>query len=91
MFGGFGIFHAGLMIGLISEGSLYLKADDTTRSLFEEQGMTRFSYFKKDNEYFLSYYLAPEAFFENEDDTVRWATLAYDAALRAPKKKKAKR
>ena len=27
MFGGFGIFHQGLMIGLVSDGSLYLKAD----------------------------------------------------------------
>jgi DNA transformation protein len=90
MFGGFGIFHAGLMIALISDGSLYLKADDASKSLFEEQGMTRFSYFKKNKECFLSYYLAPEVFFEDLDDTLRWATLAYDAALRAPRKKKSK-
>jgi len=90
MFGGFGIFNAGLMIGLISDGNLYLKADDASKSLFEDEGMTRFSYFKKDKEYFLSYYLAPESFFEDQDDTVHWATLAYDAALRTPRKKKQK-
>jgi DNA transformation protein len=27
MFGGFGIFHQGLIIGLVADGSLYLKAD----------------------------------------------------------------
>ena len=35
MFGGFGIFHQGLMIALIAEGSLYLKADEKSRSLFD--------------------------------------------------------
>jgi DNA transformation protein len=91
MFGGFGIFHQGLMIALIAEGSLYLKADEKSRSLFEDEGMSRFSYFKQDKEYFLSYYLAPEPFFEDPDDCVRWATLAYAAALRAPKKNRKKK
>lgn len=91
MFGGFGIFHQGLMIALIAEGNLYLKADEKSRSFFEDEGMSRFSYFKRDKEYFLSYYLAPEAFFEDPDDCIRWAALAYDAALRASKKKNRKK
>ena len=90
MFGGFGIFHQGLMIGLISDGSLYLKADTQSKSPFEDEGLTRFSYFKQDKECFLSYYQAPERFFEDCDECVRWANLAYDAALRATKKKKPK-
>jgi DNA transformation protein len=91
MFGGFGIFHAGLMIALISDGSLYFKADDQTRPLFEDAGMGRFSYFKKEKECFLSYFLAPESFFEDQDDALVWVTLAYDAALRAAKKKSPKK
>ena len=88
MFGGFGIFHQGLMIGLISDGSLYLKADTQSKSHFEDEGLTRFSYFKQDKECFLSYYQAPERFFEDCDECVRWANLAYEAAMRATKKKK---
>lgn len=45
-FGGFGLFYTGLMIALISDGSLYLKADNASKSLFDGEGLTRFSYFK---------------------------------------------
>jgi DNA transformation protein len=88
MFGGLGIFHQGLMIALVADGSLYLKADTQSKSLFEDEGLTRFSYFKKDKECFLSYYLAPEPFFEESDECLRWASIACDAALRAASKKK---
>ena len=87
MFGGFGIFHQDLMIGLVSDGAFYLKADAQSKSHYEDEGLTRFSYFKKDRECFLSYYLAPEKFFEDSDESVRWATLAYNSALRAANKK----
>ena len=53
--------------------------------------MGRFSYFKKEKECFLSYFLAPESFFEDQDDALVWVTLAYDAALRAAKKKSPKK
>ena len=86
MFGGYGIFHQGLMIALIADGSLYLKADTQTQGEFEEQGSTRFSYYKKEKEFKLCYYLAPEEFFENSEACQRWAGLAYEAALRTPRK-----
>ena len=89
MFGGFGIFHQGLMIALVAEGSLYFKADDQTRTLFEKEGSEAFTYFKQDKEVSLSYYLAPEAIFEESEACQYWAGLAYDAALRSPYKKKA--
>jgi DNA transformation protein len=88
MFGGFGIFHQGLMFGLIADGSLYLKADTETRGLFTAEGSVPFSYYKQEKEYRLSYYLAPEEFFEDSDACLRWAGLAFDAALRNPNKKK---
>ena len=47
MFGGFGIFHQSLMIALIARGSLYLKADDQTRTLFEHGGSEACTYFKQ--------------------------------------------
>ena len=87
MFGGYGIFHQGLMFALIANGSLYLKADDQTRELFMAEACEPFSYYKKDKEYRLSYYLAPEEFFEDPDACLRWSRLAFDAALRNPSKK----
>jgi len=88
MFGGFGIFHQGLMIGLIADGSLYLKADADTRELFAAEGSETFRYYKKGREYQLSYYLAPETFFEESEACLHWAQLAFDAALHNPKKSK---
>jgi DNA transformation protein and related proteins len=31
MFGGYGIYHDGLMFGLVSDESIYLNADETTK------------------------------------------------------------
>jgi DNA transformation protein len=86
MFGGFGIFHQGLMFGLIADGDLYLKVDDESRGLFEAEGSEAFSYYKQEKEYRLSYYLAPEAFFEDPEACLHWARTAFDAALRNPTK-----
>jgi DNA transformation protein len=84
MFGGFGIFHQGLMFGLIADGSLYLKADAESREYFVAEGSSTFSYFKKGKECQLSYYLAADEFFEDDAACLRWARLAFDAALRNP-------
>ena len=88
MFGGYGIFHQGRMFGLIADGCLYLKADAQSRALFVDQGSHPFTYRKKDRELELSYYLAAEAFFEDSEETLRWAGIAFDAALRNPTKKR---
>ena len=88
MFGGYGIFHQGLMFGLIADGSLYLKADDESRELFVAEGSSAFSYYRKEREYRLSYYLAADEFFEDSDACRRWARIAFDAALRNPPKRK---
>lgn len=90
MFGGYGIFHQDLMFGLIADGSLYLKADDETRALFAAEGSEAFTYYKQDKPYQLSYYLVPDAFFEDPEATLYWAGLAFDAALRNPARKKKK-
>ena len=88
MFGGVGIFRQGLMIALIADGNLYLKVDQQTQPLFEHQGCHTFSYFKKEKQCKLSYFLAPEDFFEDSDACIHWSTLAWSAALRASKKNK---
>lgn len=87
MFSGFGLFHQALMIGLVSDGNLYLKADDQSKFEFEAEDATRFTYLKQGKEFKLNYYLAPESFFEDSDETIKWASLAYDAAVRNPNKK----
>lgn len=92
MFGGHGIFIDGRMVALIADNELYLKADAASQQLFESEKLPRFSYRRADGKQFsMSYYLAPDSFFEDPDDTRRWAQRAMDAAMRAPAPKKRKR
>ncbi len=86
MFGGHGLFHQDLMFGLIANGEFYLKADDETREQFLAEGSEAFTYYKQDKPIQLSYYLAPDAFFEDPQATLHWARLAFDCALRASRK-----
>ena len=36
MFGGYGIFHQGLMFALISEDTLYFKVNDSNREMYQK-------------------------------------------------------
>lgn len=83
MFGGYGVYHDGLMFGLISNDTLYLKVDDESRPLFESQGLTAFEYLRQGKSMHLSYYEAPPEMLENRHEAARWARLSYEAALRA--------
>jgi DNA transformation protein len=91
MFGGFGISTGGLTFALVADlGSgeiLWLKADDSTRGLFEAQGCGRFTYDMTRNgvrsAHSLGYYSAPEEAMESEALMRPWARLALECALRA--------
>jgi DNA transformation protein len=83
MFGGYGLYHQGLMFALITEGTLYVKADDENRSLFEAEALQRFSYMKQGREYFMSYYTLPEAAMDDPEELKHWAAEGYAAARRA--------
>ena len=44
MFGGYGLYLDGLMIGVVIDDGLYLKADEPTRAHFEAAGCAPFVY-----------------------------------------------
>ena len=84
MFGGYGIFHHGLMIALIADNELYLKVDAISRAEFEREDLPAFEYQKTAGRRVrMSYHLAPACFFEDTDCTAHWTRLAVDAARRA--------
>jgi DNA transformation protein and related proteins len=85
MFGGYGLFRGGLMFGLVSNHTLYLKVDGQTEARFMERDLEAFTYLKAGQERRMSYYRAPEETLDNSEVMCEWATLAHDAALRAPK------
>ena len=90
MFGGFGLFLQGLMFGLITDNSLYLKVDDENRADFDELGLQAFSYLKQGKQTRLSYFQAPEEAMDNPELMSEWGSKSYGVALRAAAKKRRK-
>ncbi len=85
MFGGHGIYRDGLIFAIVVDDTLYIKADDRSRHLFEEQGLARFSYKRSGKDCFMSYYMPPEEALEDRDELYYWAVKGYEAALRSKK------
>ena len=83
MFGGYGIYHGGLMFGLVIDNQLYLKCDSENLSFFEAQGLGPFIYNMKGKAVQLSYHQAPEAMLDERELAAQWAGRSWDAALRA--------
>ena len=87
MFGGHGVFLDGLMFAIVSEDTLYLKADEMNRIEFEQAGCEIFSYARKGKRATLGFYRAPADAMESPDLMLPWARSAYAAALRTNAKK----
>ena len=83
MFGGHGLYHAGLMIGLVADDVLYLKADDATLPAFRAAGCTPFEYVKNGKAMKMSYLSAPASIFDDPQQAREWAARAYGAAQRS--------
>lgn len=83
MFSGLGLFREGLCFALIFRGTLYLKADGDSRAQFEAAGGRPFVYGTKKQQVTVSYWTAPDLLYDDEAELIRWADLAYAAALRA--------
>lgn len=79
MFGGYGIFHDGVMFALVdSAGTPHLRVDDTTSSGFEEAGSS-----KHDR---MPYWSVPDGVMADDDQLIEWATSSRDIAHAAKKK-----
>jgi len=91
MFGGYGLFHNDLMIGLVADDVLYLKADGQSAKSFSDKGLEQFEYIKNGKPMKMSYFMAPEEIFDDPTEARKWVSLAYDAALRSRKPAKKKR
>ncbi len=87
MFGGYGIFHKGLMFALVADDALYLIADETISQHFTERDLEQFSYEKKGKSFKMSYFMAPEEIFDDSDEAKVWADRSYAAAVRLNKLK----
>ena len=84
MFSGVGLFHSGVMFGLLVRDTLYLRVDADTRERFERKGCQPFSYMRSGRSVSLSaYYAVPEDLVDQQDELLQWARDAATAARAA--------
>ncbi|SRR5690606_9277952 len=87
MFGGYGVYHKGVMFALVADDVLYLKADEKNSDYFWKAGLNQFEYDKNGKVVKMSYYQAPDEIMEDREAAALWARCSYEAALRVQKAK----
>jgi DNA transformation protein and related proteins len=75
MFSGYGIYHNGLMFGLVAGDTLYLKGDAENANHFEKEGLGRFEYSSGERVVKMSYYCAPAGIKEDREKAAMGAPL----------------
>ncbi|HWI25287.1 MAG TPA: TfoX/Sxy family protein [Lysobacter sp.] len=86
MFGGHGLYHDGLIFGIVIDDAVYLKVDDVTRPVFEAAGCAPFVYEMKGKPLPMSYWSVPAEAMDSPQAMLPWARRAHEAALRKPLK-----
>lgn len=88
MFGGAGLYSDGVIFGLVSNDTLYLRTDETNGSCFDAEALPPFSYWTKTGRTTISSYRrAPDRLLDDPDELVAWARDALAAARRAQRPK----
>lgn len=87
MFGGAMVYIDGVAIALIDDDAVYLKADDTTKAMFEAEGQGPFVYEGQTRPVTMSYWRVPERLYDEHDEMVEWARAALEVARTVAAKK----
>lgn len=82
MFGGYGLYFDGMIIGVILDEVLYLKTDEHTRADFEAAGCTPCIYDLKGAPLVMSYWSLPDEAMDSPQAMRPWAERAIEAARR---------
>src|SRR3954467_5412393 len=95
MFGKSGVFCGGVMLGMVTENTLYFRVDDQNRETFQEaEAFPPLNYAKQGEIIDLAFWRVPERLFDEPDEFIVWARAALAAAHRiaakrpAPKRRK---
>ena len=88
MFGKTGVFCDGLMLGMVTENTLYFRVDEHNRETFKEAAsLPPLNYEKQGRTIDLSFWRAPERLFDEPDELLAWGRAALAAARRVAAKR----
>jgi DNA transformation protein len=83
MFGKSGVFIEGVMLGMVTDNTLYLRVDDLNREFFREAAATPPLNYEKGGETIdLSFWRLPDRLLDEPDEFLDWARSALAAAHR---------
>ena len=83
MFGKTGVFCDGVMLGMVTENTLYFRVDAQNRATFKEaESFPPLNYVKNGCTIDLSFLRVPDRLFDEADELVTWARAALAAAHR---------
>jgi DNA transformation protein len=87
LFGGAGLYAGEVMFGLVFDGAIFLKVDDTSIPDFEREGSRPFVYTRakspgRAGRHSLSYWRLPERLYDDPDELAVWAARAFAIAER---------
>ena len=80
MFGGYGIFHEGVIFALIAGNTLYFKVNNSNRAMYELAGSKPFPHG-------ISYWEAPAELLEEDNRLYEWANISIEIAHQLSLKK----
>jgi len=87
MFGKTGVFCDGVMLGMVTDNTLYFRVDDGNREAFKEaEAFPPLNYAKHGELIDLSFWRAPERLYDEPDEFIEWARHALAAARRVAAK-----
>src|SRR3954464_11462791 len=80
MFGKTGVFCDGVMLGMVTDNTLYVRVDDQNRSIFKEaEAYPPLNYAKKGSTIELAFWRVPERLMDEAEELVEWARAALAA------------
>lgn len=89
-FGGYGLLSNGIMFALVSDGELYLRANDNVEHLFQARKMTNLVYYKRGIPVFLRYYWVDQTLWQEKETLTHFVHLAHQGAEAEALRKKQK-
>jgi len=88
MFGKSGVFCDAVMLGMVTDNTLYFRVDDENREIFREaEAFPPLNYAKQGATIDLSFWRVPERLFDEPDELIIWARAALAAAHRVATKR----
>lgn len=89
MFGGAGVYAAGVMFAVLDDGVIWLKADEVLAAALEAEGAHPFTYSTKAGaSVSLGFWSLPEAALDDAETATAWARRSLDVALKKAAEKK---